>query len=385
MNFDIFGGLEKIGAFFRNFGIFERLRKVRVFFRNFDLFEKVGAFQKSGKVGKGLALGSLVLCGLFCALPFLPARPFSQEGLLFEVEAGQGVRDVAAHLEAEGLILNSFVFSLVSRLTGKDRAIKAGVYELSPGMSLSGVLGLLEDGQGEAFRLTIPEGYSLRQIAGEIERMGIGKSDRFLDFAHGSLFEERFPWLKELPREATLEGYLFPDTYNLGGGFSEVQVIELMLKRFHQVVFPVWEGRKTHNLSLHKAISLASIVELEAKVSSERPLIAGVFFNRLALSMPLGSDPTVEYALGRHQGEKGLSLADVRIDSPYNTYRYAGLPPGPIANPGLASIKAVLSPQETPYLYFVAQGGGRHCFSRTLAGQIQAQRRIQGSMLGSKR
>ncbi|HBN07786.1 MAG TPA: endolytic transglycosylase MltG [Cyanobacteria bacterium UBA8530] len=360
------------------------------FDRLFAVFKKNNEKGYFAPFGKGLGKLEMGLIGcvlffvcLFCFMPFLPARPFSQESIVFEVESGQGVRSLAGHLKEEGLINSAFAFTLASRLTGKDRTIKAGVYDLSPGMTVMDIIELLEGGQSDSIRLTIPEGYSLRQIAREIERQGLGKPERFLDFAHAYLYVERFPWLKGLSEEATLEGYLFPDTYYLGPGSTESQVVELMLKRFQQLVLPTWKKAKKGSLDFHRVITLASIVELEAKIPSERPLIAGVFFNRLRTAMPLGSDPTVEYALGRHQSQKGLSLADIRIASPYNTYRYSGLPPGPIANPGLASIKAVLAPQETPYLYFVAKGNGTHRFSRTLAEQIQAQRNYQGSMLRS--
>ncbi|MGE5707225.1 MAG: endolytic transglycosylase MltG, partial [Bacteroidota bacterium] len=176
---------------------------------------------------------------------------------------------------------------------------------------------------------------------------------------------------------ATLEGYLFPDTYYLARGSNDLRLIEVMLKRFSQVALPAWKNRATKHLSFHEVITLASIVEREARIPSERPLIAGVFLNRLKIRMPLGSDPTVEYALGRHQNEKGLSLRDIQVASPYNTYKYAGLPPGPIACPGLASIQAVLHPESTSYLYFVARGDGSHHFSKTLGEQIRAQRRYQ--------
>ncbi|HEY9766473.1 MAG TPA: endolytic transglycosylase MltG, partial [Chroococcales cyanobacterium] len=299
-------------------------------------FGFLSSFKRIGKLEMALLLCALLLFCLLCLMPFLPARPFSQESVVFEVESGQGVRELASHLKEEGLINSAFAFTLTSRLTGKDRAIKAGVYDLSPGMTVIDIIELLEGGQSDAVRLTIPEGYSLRQIAREIERQGLGKPERFLDFAHAYLYVERFPWLKGLPAEATLEGYLFPDTYYLGPGSTESQVIELMLKRFQQLVLPAWKKEK-QILNFHRVVTLASIVELEAKIPSERPLIAGVFFNRLRTAMPLGSDPTVEYALGRHQSQKGLSLTDVRIASPYNTYRYSGLPPGPIAKsrPGL--------------------------------------------------
>ena len=168
---------------------------------------------------------------------------------------------------------------------------------------------------------------------------------------------------------------MYPDTYFLQG--VEKDLIEAQLKRFQEVVLPIWEKRPpSHPLDLHQTITLASVVELQGLLDRELPIIAGVFLKRLSIGMKLESDPTTEYALGWHQGAKGLSLKDIRIDSPYNTYRYGGLPPGPIGNPGIAAIKAVLYPEKTAYLYFVARGDGSHVFSKSYSEHLSAVRRI---------
>lgn len=357
---------------------------LEVLFEFFDKLDKIvkkspksWIFGKLGKLEWAILASALGLVVLLCCLPFFPAQPFSEESIPFEVQQGQGVRGIARHLKDERLIVSPAAFTLLARFGGKDRGIKAGIYTLSPGQTPGAILALLEGGKMEAARLTIPEGYSLDKIARSMEAAALGKGERFLDHARADAFAGQFPFLRALPSGATLEGYLFPDTYYLAQGSNEVRLIEVMLKRFSQVVLPAWKNRSTEHLSFHEVITLASIVEREARIPSERPLIAGVFLNRLKIHMPLGSDPTVEYALGRHQDSKGLSLKDIKVDSPYNTYKYAGLPPGPIASPGLASIQAVLHPKSTPYLYFVARGDGSHHFSRTLGEQIQAQRRYQ--------
>ena len=323
------------------------------------------------------ALAVLVLASTW--LSVTPAAGPGAETRMFTVASGSGVGKVASTLQEQGFIRNALAFRLLAKLTGSESQIKAGLYALTPAMSPREILRWMVQGKAEQKRLTFPEGYSVRQMAKVLEDEGIGSAERFMTLAADpDRFRDRFPWLDALPEGATLEGFLFPDTYEYGGTqLPEDALIAVMLARFEKVGLPAWEAESAPRLDLFKTVTLASIVELEAQSPPERPLIAGVFYNRLKLRMPLGSDPTVEYALGWKQGSKGLTFKDVKVDSPYNTYRNAGLPPGPIANPGLASLKATLNPQETPLLYFVARGDGTHQFSRTYAEHLAAQRRIR--------
>lgn len=323
------------------------------------------------------ALAAFVLLGSW--LSVTPAGGPGAETRMFSVASGSGVSKVADSLQDQGFIRSAVAFRLLAKLTGSEGQIKAGLYALTPAMSPREILRWMVQGKAEQKRLTFPEGYSIRQMAKVLEDLGIGSADRFMDLAADpERFVDRFPWLEALPAGATLEGFLFPDTYEYGGAqLPEDALIALMLSRFEQVGLPAWKAAQSPRLDLFRTVTLASIVELEAQSPPERPLIAGVFYNRLRLRMPLGSDPTVEYALGWKQGSKGLTFKDVKVDSPYNTYRNAGLPPGPIANPGLASLKATLNPQETPLLYFVARGDGTHHFSRTYEEHLAAQRRIR--------
>jgi UPF0755 protein len=317
--------------------------------------------------------------GLLAYEHLLGAPSDKEKRQLVVIEPGSGVSLIANQLESHGLLRNAQAFSLWVRLKGWDRSIKAGVYAIAPNMGARRVATLMFSGQGESERVTVPEGYSLRQIASALEADKAGSGEVFLDLtAHATEFEADFPWLRELPQGASLEGFLFPDTYVIGvGAANERDLVRMMLARFAQVVMPAYDARPSgHSLSLAQTVTLASIVEKEARHAEERPTIAGVFFNRLATRMPFGSDPTVEYVLQKHQGAKGLSFKDVAVDSPYNTYKYPGLPPGPIANPGLASIKAVLAPSKTSYLYFVARGDGTHAFTKTYAEHLAAQRAI---------
>lgn len=330
---------------------------------------------------------TLLLAGtLACALVvgnawrgLLPAGDAEDAPRVFSVASGSGVRHIGADLQEQGFIRSAWTFVMLAKLTGTESRLKAGVYALTPAMSPREILRWMVQGKSEQHRLTFPEGYSLKQMAQILEKQGIGSADRFLELASdSSRFVDRFGWLEALPQGASLEGFLFPDTYVYGGTqLPEEALIMLMLDRFEDVALAAWRAEENPRLDLFRTVTLASIVELEAQHPPERPLIAGVFYNRLRLRMPLGSDPTVEYALGWKQGNRGLSYDDVKVSSPYNTYRNVGLPPGPIANPGLASMQATLRPQATSKLYFVARGDGTHEFTRTYADHLAAQRRIR--------
>ncbi len=325
----------------------------------------------------GALAASLVIGGAWLGLT--PAASSGTQARMFAVASGSGVATVGSALQEQGFIRSAWAFRLLAKFTGSESQIKAGLYALTPAMSPREILRWMVQGKAEQTRLTFPEGYSVRQMAQMLEKQGVGSAERFMDLAaEPERFEGRFPWLEDLPDGATLEGFLFPDTYEYGGAqIPEEALIALMLSRFEQVGLPAYDAVRSPRLDLFRTVTLASIVELEAQAPSERTLIAGVFYNRLRLRMPLGSDPTVEYALGWKQGSKGLSFKDVKVDSPYNTYKNAGLPPGPIANPGLASLRATLNPEETPLLYFVARGDGTHQFTRTYADHLAAQRRIR--------
>lgn len=322
---------------------------------------------------------ALPLAGIAAFDHQLSAPSDSTRKELVAIKPGWGVSAAAAQLETQGLVRSGTAFGLWLRVRGKDRDLKAGIYALSPSMGAKGIASMLVEGRGENDRLTIPEGYSLRQITKLMDEHQAGAGARFSELAADARhFVNEFPWLAELPDGASLEGFLFPDTYVVAPGATlEADLIRMMLARFQQVALAAYQERPAgYALNLHQAVTMASIVEKEARHANERPTIAGVFFNRLAARMPFGSDPTVEYVLQRHQGDKGLSFRDVAVDSPYNTYKYPGLPPGPIANPGLASLLATLKPAQTPYLYFVARGDGTHAFTRTYAEHLASQRAI---------
>ncbi|MBM3266683.1 MAG: endolytic transglycosylase MltG [Candidatus Sericytochromatia bacterium] len=321
-----------------------------------------------------LATGGFMLAADMLSAP----DPSDGRPQAFEVARGESFRQVAAKLEAEGFIRNAAAFRLLGEVRGAGRKIKAGFYSLSRTLAAADVLTVLTASGGDQVRVTIPEGWELRQIAAGLARKGVAGADEFLAAATDPApYQSRFAWLALLPAGATLEGFLFPDTYMVAAGMPVRSLIEMMLARFEQVAWAEIKDR-AEPLPPFESVVLASIVEREAARAQERPLIAGIYLNRLRLGMKLGADPTVEYALGRRQdAEHNLTYADIAIESPYNTYKHKGLPPGPIANPGLASLRAVLRPERTEYLYFVARGDGSHEFSRSYREQIAAQRRFQ--------
>ncbi len=301
---------------------------------------------------------------------------------LVSIQPGDSTADIAQKLAAAGVIKNPEAFRLLARLSGVEARLVAGDYELRSTMRPSEILARLAGGQSVRIRVTVPEGWRLREIGAALEERGLGAWPDLLTAARGPY---PYPFLTDRPPGATVEGFLFPDTYFFPPSTTPRQALTLMLENFDRKVLQAGLPASPHGLSLYQVVVLASIVEREARVPDERPLIAGVFLNRLRLGMPLQADPTVQYALAPDDvrlpvvglWRRDLSRADLGIDSPYNTYRRPGLPPTPICNPGLAAIQAVLQPAVTDYLYFVARPDGSHAFARTLEEHNQNVRRYQ--------
>lgn len=307
------------------------------------------------------------------------AQPASSEPRLvtFTVEPGESVASIAARLEQEGLIRNAELFRRYVRFAGLDRGIQAGQFRLSPTMTMMEIALRLQRGTAPGILITVPEGWRAGQIADMLDRSDIMDGRRFLTLVEQPELFERYAFLEGLPAEASLEGYLFPDTYELPEQASPEDLIARMLDTFDQKAMPVLRSHEPPDgLTLHQVLTLASIVEREAVIPEERPLIAGVYLNRLRRDMRLEADPTVQYAMG-YQPDTGqwwktpVSLEEYgAVDSSYNTYLYPGLPPGPICNPGLDSIRAVIEPEESEFLYFVARGDGYHVFAKTFEEHV---------------
>jgi UPF0755 protein len=296
--------------------------------------------------------------------------PVEEAAVSIQIPEGTSSQKIGQDLEAAGLIRSASAWNMWARwLTMQDRqgGFKAGTYQLSPTQPLSTVADKIWKGEVVQQSFTIPEGWSLQQMSAYFEKQGFFPAQEFMAAASQVPYA-KYPWLPSgLPH---LEGFLYPDTYQLDGDRITPQAaIEQMLSRFEQLALPVYQkSQQNTKLSLKEWVTLASIVEKEAVVASERNRISGVFHNRLKKNMPLGSDPTVEYALGiRQTKEKPLTFKQVETPSPYNTYINVGLPPTPIAAPGIASLEATLTPENTEYLYFMARYDGTHIFSRTQA------------------
>lgn len=319
-----------------------------------------------------VALGILALVGLEAGLAMRPTAPLLEGARTVEIPASQGVLAVARLLADQGVIRSRAAFVTLAVLRGTARSLKAGEYEVPRGASLLAVLQLVESGRVKPHLLVVPEGSTVREIARQIEAEGLAPADDVLRVASSPLF------LRSLGIEApALEGYLFPDTYHVTKGMRVEEILGRMVQRFRERVGTpevVAEARE-RALTLHEVVTLASIVEKEAVLASERPLIARVFLNRLERGMPLQADPTVAYAVGK--SGQAPTRDDLQVDHPFNTYRYRGLPPGPIGSPGRAAVDAVLRPADAPYLYFVAIDDRAHHFSTTLEEHNQAVARYR--------
>jgi UPF0755 protein len=303
------------------------------------------------------------------------------------IPEGTPMQVIGQELESTGVIRSSLALRLwlqwLAIKEGNTRSLQAGTYDFKLNQPLSEVVSQMQAGKPMEVRFTIPEGWSLEQMAEFFEQKGFFPAKDFIA-ATGKSALSRRPWL---PQDApSLEGFLFPDTYQIvQKEITPDRAIDIMLNRFEEVALPLYQTyQKTQpkpSLSLAEWVTLSSIVEKESVLDKERKIIAGVFLQRLKRNMRLEADPTVEYGLKIKQTkEKPLTLDQVRTPSPYNTYLNPGLPPGAIAAPGLASLEAVLSPSNTDYLFFVARYDGSHVFSRTLAEHNKALSQVDRSV-----
>jgi UPF0755 protein len=313
-----------------------------------------------------LVLGALVLFCLGATL-YLSLRPSEvfKPPRVVSIAPGESLASAARQLRHSGVITNQLAFILYAELTGQAAQIKPGDYAFRGDESAPTVLRHLVHGDFMTIPITIPEGMTVHQIGQRLEAAGLVCASVFDKAAYDG------PLVRALGLGALgAEGYLFPATYHFSPLASTDEILAAMLARFYSILTPQVEQRLFElGMDARQMVTMASIIEKEAKVPGERPIIASVFYNRLALGMPLQSDPTAEY---NYEGEVRKAAAAVRMPSPFNTYTIQELPPGPIANPGLDSIRAALYPAHSKYLYFVARDDGTHVFSRSLAEHEQA-------------
>lgn len=316
----------------------------------------------------------LVLSACACAAylaAFLYRSVGPEEPVTITLRPGTTLSGAASLLEREGIVTSALSFRLLARVRGAERSLHAGEYlfdrESTPGQ----VLERLVTGDVKRFRITIPEGLALREIAALLEQQPLADPQQFLALA----FDPDF--VKDQDIEAdSLEGYLFPETYTLSTGDSADVLISAMLRQFHRRLSPdMVAAAGKYKLSIHQLVTLASIIQKEAGNIEEMPLISAVFHNRLRRGMPLQADPTVIYGIDNFDGN--LTRKHLETPTPYNTYRMRGLPAGPITNPGADALAAAAFPAQVDFLYFVARGDGTHAFSATLREHNAAVRRFQ--------
>lgn len=291
--------------------------------------------------------------------------------VVFVIEQEETVNSIANRLHEEGLIRSPSYFRFVLGFTGADKDIFAGEHSLNSAMTTTEIIEAItsEDaGSIQAVNVQFIEGWRTEQFAETLLEAGLIESvDAFMEATHLARWNNEFDFLHTRPSGVGLEGYLFPDTYSFRTDSTPEDIIEVLLTTFDERVIPQLRAQAADNgMTLHQAVTLASIVEREAAISEERRVIASVYMNRMEASMPLQADPTVQYQKGS-AGDwwPALSGDDLQRDGRYNTYLNPSLPPGPICNPGLAAIEAALSPEDTDYLFFVAIGDGSHAFART--------------------
>ena len=312
-----------------------------------------------------------VLLLLGFALAALYVTPLKKaEKIEIKVERGEAFSSVVNKLKEKGALPNDKLFSLWARLRKLDTKIHWGFYRFDLPLAPAAILDQMVLGKSLFYRVTVPEGLTLREVADLLWASGIGDRDRLLAEATNPEL------LSQLGFEETgIEGYLFPDTYYFPPSVTEREVLTAMVEQFRAVFNPMLR-KKAPDLTPHEVVILASIIEKETGDETERPLVSAVFHNRLKMKMPLQSDPTVIY--GVNPPFHNITRKDLKSRNPYNTYRIKGLPPGPICNPGFSSLRAALFPADVPYLYFVSKNDGSHLFSVDLADHNRAVKMYQG-------
>jgi len=312
--------------------------------------------------------------------------PVSQEQTekVFEVKKGESVFEIAKHLEEAGLIKNKYSFVFFTILRGKEKELKAGRYILSPSMTLQEILDILSKGKTPMVKITILEGWNLKEIAQYLEEQGLCQKEEFfeivgwpgVDYSKEKTlpqpqdFSNKFPFLKDKPKNVSLEGYLFPDTYFVEKTATCQEIIEMFLKNFSKKLTPdLQEEIKRQKKTIFEIVTMASLLEKEVKTQEDKEIVAGILYKRQKAGMPLQVDATITYITGRKTTK--ITFEELQIDSPYNTYKYLGLPLGPISNPGMESILAAIYPKQSSYWYYLSTPDGKTIFSKTLSEHNQ--------------
>ncbi len=310
----------------------------------------------------------------------VPPVVAGEEMVTVDIAKGASFREIQSQLGEKGLIKDDIRFYLLARYLNLAHKVKAGEFQLRSGQKPADLLHELVNARPALYSITIPEGLNLKEIAEIFAKKDWVNYDEFINLATDKDFIERLGFQQLI----SLEGYLFPDTYLVTKNMRNAEdSLQMMVRKFRKVWQAAMKDGCVTDLNQHQLLTLASIVEKEAVKAEEQPVIAGVFYNRLNTNMRLQSDPTVVYGVENHKGP--ITRADLKRDTPYNTYVIPGLPPGPICNPGEAAIRAVLRPAETKYFYFVSNNDGSHQFSRTLKEHNRAVKRYRKAVRESRK
>ena len=313
----------------------------------------------------------IILCFAFGSTLFflsgiyLPENNLCREEV-FSISPGQGFREIGSELENRGLIKNAFYFQAYVLFSGKYGKLQAGTYLLDPCRSAAEIANQIFEGRVAQKKITIIEGWNLRQIAEYLEEREAVAKEEFLSITEkGGYFENEFTFLKDKPKSAGLEGYLFPDTYSLPINSTAEEIIRILLSGFDsKLTSEMREEAEKRGRTIFEIVIMASLIEKEVRSYEDKELVSGIIEKRMGIGKPLQIDATISYITGRRTTR--ITIAETEIDSPYNTYKYPGLPVGPIASPGIESIRAAIFPKESNYLFYLSKPDGETVFSRTL-------------------
>ncbi|MBQ5600494.1 MAG: endolytic transglycosylase MltG [Phascolarctobacterium sp.] len=297
---------------------------------------------------------------------------FAKKGAqIVHVKVGMSTADIADMLHEKQLIKNPKAFKFEARFKGLATKLQAGMYKIEGGMSNGAIVNEFANGRIELIDFIVPEGFNVVKTGRKLESLGLGKAEKFIELAKNYA---PYDYMKTDNPHVIFksEGFLYPATYKVPYGASEEEYLHIFVRHFNEVMekHGVLDTVKKRNLNMRDVVNMAAMVEMEAVFAEEQPRIAGVFLKRVEIGMPIQSDTTIQYILGAQK--ETITFKDTEIDNPYNTYQNFGLPPGPIGSPSLSAIQAVLEPEQTDYLYFVAQNDGHHRFSRTYAEHLRA-------------
>ncbi len=356
----------------------ESLKGIADFLNNDGLRQAFNAVYR----GKGTPLQKKIVFGIpalailfvmvvaFVIIPLAGSSSYTGERgvpVYFTVRPGMSVSEIGKELYERGIIDSEMKFWWTAKLNGFENKVKSGTFAMQTGMTPRDALEILVYGNTVTIRFTIPEGFSVRDIAQRLDDKGLVKADAFISLAKTY---RPYPYVEEHENvRYAVEGFLFPDTYEINGEFDAARIMQMMAENFDRRLTKEMRDRaREMDLSIYELVTLASLVEKEAYHEEDRPIIAQIFLKRLRLGMPLQADPTVQYLLDAPKED--LLYRDTEIESPYNTYQNVGLPPGPIASPGMASLMAVLHPADTKYLYFVADRNGNNYYATNYADHL---------------